>query len=314
MMIKFVEIFKKIEQEYSNEQRRLSVDSCLNVYYGITIDKHLRIAFISKTKPFEMQSTKEIKVTQGKESEEVYWSCFDLIKEEAKDIFCIFCDSLIEAIENIYDEQLALNSIRERFHSWKLLLKSKGKMPYEYYQGLYGELYFIIKYLSKKIGFENSIKTWCGPDGYSKDFSLEDTWYEVKTIGTSADTIKINSLAQLDSNVDGHLVVIMVERMSDEFDEKLSSVPQLYHFILDNLISRELKENFINKTLKYGYIDDDLTINNYKFEVKDEKKYLVEQTFPKLTRNSIKTNAISHVSYEILISTIEKYEEDFNEF
>lgn len=257
-----------------------------------------------------MQSTKDIKVTQGKESEIVYWTCFDLINDEAKDVFFVFCNSLLESITDIEDQSLALTSLQDRYYSWKSLFKNKGKMTYESYQGLFGELYFLSEMLGKQIGYENAVNSWVGPDGYSKDFSTQDSWFEVKTIGTSSTTIKINSLAQLDSDVKGHLVSIVVERMSDSFGEGLCSVPVLYHEILDKITSHQIKEEFINKVLKYGYFDDDDTINNYKFEVKKISTYEVDQTFPKLTRDSIKTNAIAQVSYELMISAIEDFMED----
>ena len=65
----FAEKFKELEKDIVNEQRRLSSKSTLAIYYGITSDKKYRLSFVSSVSPFELESTKEIKVTQGKESE-----------------------------------------------------------------------------------------------------------------------------------------------------------------------------------------------------------------------------------------------------
>lgn len=310
MMNRFIDKFKQLENDLINEQRRISVSSGLNVYYGITTEKFYRISFVSTIRPFELESTKEIKVTQGKESDEVYWTCFDLINEVAKDLFFIFCESLIESIENIEDEYDALNSIRERYYSWKLLLKNKGKMSYESYQGLFGELYYLSEVLGLNQGIEKAISSWVGPDGYSKDFSINDTWYEIKTIGTSSTIIKINSLSQLDSDVLGHLICVQVEKMSDQFDDGMCSVPKLYKKIINKIVSHQVRENFINKLIKYGYVDDDNSRNNRKFEVKRINSYLVDDKFPRMTRTDIKQSAISNVTYDLLISAIDKYKEE----
>lgn len=308
-MINFSDVFETLESESVIEQRRLVIKSCLNVYYGLTLEQHYRISFVSTIPPIEFESTKEIKITQGKETDGVYWTCFDLLKKEAKDVFFIFCDSLIETIENIFDEYEAINNIKDRYHSWKVLLKNKNKMTYENYQGLFGELYFMADILAKQIGLENALKCWVGPDGYSKDFSTSDTWYELKTIGTSSSTIKINSLTQLESDVDGHLITIIVEKMSEQFDEGFCSVSKLYKYIFEQLPNRFLKELFVNKVLKYGYIDNDETINKYKFEIKNINKYLVNDKFPKLSRKEIKNMAIAQVKYELFLSSLEDYME-----
>lgn len=309
-MSKFIDLFAQIENNLVNEQRRIHVNSSLKVYYGITIDKLFRISFISTIRPFELESTKEIKVTQGKEIDNVYWTCFDLLNDDVKNIFFVFCDSIVESIVDYKDDLEALRSLRERYYSWKLLLRSKGKMPYEIYQGLYGELYFLKTELANKVGIEKAILSWVGPEGYSKDFSINDTWFEIKTIGTSSTSVRINSLAQLESNVNGHLVIIIVEKMSDQFENELCCVSTLYRSILNQINSHEIRENFINKVLKYGFIDDETALNNTRFDVKDINYYSVDSKFPKLTRETIKMSAISQVTYDLIISAIEKYMED----
>ncbi len=310
MMNSFAEKFEQLESEIVGTQRKLDVRSSLKVFYGFTSDKKYRISFISSIPPCELISTEELEVTQGPESEQVFWTCFDLKDEQAKDVFFIFCSSLIDAIEGVENELDALTALKNRYYSWRLLMKSKGKMSYEAYQGLYGELYFLSECLSKACGIEQAVESWVGPDGYSKDFSINDTWYEIKTIGTSSASIKINSLAQLDSNVDGHLITIMVEKMSDQYNSGLCSVPILYRSILSNIANHQLKDKFINKALKYGFADDDETINNYKFEVKKVSSYLVSKEFPKITSKLLKTSAINQVTYSIEISAIEQFLEE----
>lgn len=305
-MNNFAEKFKQLEQDIVNEQRKIPLDSPLSVFYGVTSEKQFRLSFISSLVPFELESTKEIKVTQGKESEGVYWTCFDLLNEEAKEVFFIFCESLIESIVGEQDESKAINKIKDRYYSWKLLLKTKGRMSYELYQGLYGELYFLYSEFAQQSSLEEAVMAWVGPDGYSKDFSVENNWFEIKTIGTSSTTVKINSLTQLDSEIDGKLVVITVEKMSDQFNTGLCGVHQLYEAILTNLNNPILKEEFVNKVLKYGYIDDDNALNNHKYEVKSIRYYKVDKDFPKLTRTNVNNPAFSNVTYEILINAIEK--------
>lgn len=309
-MFNFEEKFNLVKKQMAVEQRKIQFNSCLQVFYGITLDNYLRISFVSKIRPYEMVSTKELKVVQGKEADNVYWTCFDLINNSAEDVFYIFCDSLLDSILNIEDEYQALNYLRNRYYAWKTLLKSKGKMSYENCQGLFGELSFIYKFLSKKIGYEEAIKSWVGPQGFSKDFSVSNTWYEIKTIGSSSESVKINSLTQLDSDIYGHLVVIIVEKMSNDYDVAECNIDKLFKLILSNIDSHQIKEDFINKMLQYGYSDDDNQINEYKFEIKNISFYNVNNDFPRLTKEMINNKVITKVAYEISLSAIDKYLEE----
>ncbi len=311
MTINFIEKFENLKEEFTNGQKRLSIKSILIVYYGISIEKHFRISFVSKNKPLDLTSTKEIQVIQGKENDNIYWTCFDLINENIKDTFFIFCNSLVETILNVDNEYEALCSLRDRYYSWCSLLKNKNTLSYEQYQGLYGELFYMVEYLSKNMSINDVINSWVGPEGYSKDFSINNTWYEIKTICPHSSTIKINSLTQLDSNEHGHLVVITLEKMSSEFDDKLSNVLKLYRYILSKIECRELKELFVNKVLRYGFVDDNNLVKNYNFEVKMVNSYLVNESFPKITKKDIKFSSISNVNYEILISLIDEFKENY---
>ena len=307
-MIDLKSKFSEFEPKSLNEQRLLEVVSCVRIYYGLTIDGNLRLSFITSIKPLEFESSKEIKVTQGKESDEVYWTCFDLLNHEDKDVFYIFCASLIDSIENADDQYEAINRLRDRFYSWRILLKNKGKISYESYQGLFGELYLLHECLINDLGVENAINCWVGPDGYSKDFSVNNTWYEIKTIGTSTSAIKINSLAQLESDVPGHLIINVVEKMSPEFNEGLCNVSKIYNSILDKIPSYQLKEIFKNKVLKYGYNDEEDI--KWKFEIKKSTSFKVAGDFPRLTSDTLKTNAIHNVTYEIMLNAIDAFKEE----
>lgn len=309
-MIDLTENFLELENHIFNEQRLIQTNSCLQAFYGMSSDRLYRISFVSTVRPFEMESTKDIRVTQGQESETVYWTCFDLLNNDVKEVFFIFCNSLVQAIENQVDEYLAMSYLRERYTSWKLLMRNNGKMSYESYQGLYGELYFLLKHLSPLSSVDKAVESWVGPEGFSKDFSINNTWYEIKTIGTSSHSIKINSLAQLDSENEGHLVVIIVEKMSEQYNNECCSVNDLYNEIIGKIEDPQIKDKFINKVLKYGFIGTNPTFANYKFEVRNTSYYLVKEGFPRLTKNNVGTTAISNVTYDLMISAIEQYMEN----
>ena len=86
-MISFEQVFSSLADELAGNQKRLTVSSALGVYYGLSKDGNLRLAFLSVAPAPKMESTKLLKVTQGAESEKVYWTCFDLLQHDAQKVF-----------------------------------------------------------------------------------------------------------------------------------------------------------------------------------------------------------------------------------
>jgi hypothetical protein len=111
MMVNFEQIFSDLANELSGNQKRLPVKSALGVYYGLSKEGNLRLAFLSVLPAPKLESTKLLKVTQGAESERVYWTCFDLLQHDAQKVFFTFCENLIEAVTGITDEQKALQNL-----------------------------------------------------------------------------------------------------------------------------------------------------------------------------------------------------------
>ena len=120
--------------------------------------------------------------------------------------------------------------------------------------GILCELTVLKELVGPKDGEKTAIQAWGGPDMQSKDFTLNDTWYEVKTIGANADSIHISSLAQLSSNIDGHLVVVRAESVSPEYGGQSLAVINIIKEILLT-VSDESFENLFIKKIQVLFID-----------------------------------------------------------
>lgn len=62
-------------------------------------------------------------------------------------------------------------------------------------KGLLGELFFLQTYLAPMYGIEKAAISWTGPRLLPQDFIIDDIWYEVKTISSSRDSVKISCFA-----------------------------------------------------------------------------------------------------------------------
>ncbi|MEG1566965.1 MAG: PD-(D/E)XK motif protein [Anaerovoracaceae bacterium] len=308
--IDFNLIFESLSENIAGNQRKIVVDSVLSVYLGISIDGYIRLSFMS-TIPFaKLDSTQVLRVSQGNETEGVFWTCFDLLDMKVKSVFFTFCTDLINSIQNIYNEHEAFKSLRKRYMTWKQLFKrnSKTTIPMELLQGIYGELFFLYNYLIKHFGINKAVSSWSGPDMMSKDYAIVNTWFEIKTVGANKPYVHISSLTQLSSNVDGHLIIIRAEKMANDYNVEQSSVGELFKLILEQIEDESIEFLFASKISSYGYdITDEMF--NTKFSVKSMTMYLIGEDFPKLIEADIARSEIVEVEYSLIINSLSAYKE-----
>lgn len=314
MIINVEEIYKSSVEEFAGNQKRVFINSVLGVYCGISKEGYLRISFMSKNVAPKMESTKLLRVVQGFESQGVYWTCFDLLHNDARKVFFAFCDNLVKAVVDVSDEYGAMQLLKKRYSTWKTMFQhdKEKKISKELLQGLYGELYFLKNYMCRKYNMDIAVHAWSGPDLKSKDFAVDDDWYEIKTAGANAVVVKISSLTQLASSHNGHLVIVKVEGMSDQFEGSDSSVGEIFKYILSELQDDSAKDAFLSKLSNCGFDISDDSFNT-KFDVKSVKIYAVKDGFPRLTENDVPHDEICDVTYSLIINSLNPYlEEELN--
>ena len=309
-MIELYEKFNSLNRSLRDTQYPVAISGAIKAYYGVSKDGFYRISFLSSTNIGLKGVTKAIEIVQGASSETTYWTCFDLKNDDLLSVFCSFGEDMVSCIATEKNETEAASKLRLRYKTWNALFK-KTRIPLseEKAKGLFGELYFMKNFLSKKYNFSEAISAWSGPEQYSKDFAINDTWFEIKTISVHSPVAKISSLQQLSSNVDGHLIVIRVEEMAETFKGADTSINSIIQNILTSLPDNEDRDSFLEKIGKYGFdFSDD--IGNKKYSVKKIEKYLVNDTFPILRENDIGSDAINNVSYEIILKLVKKWMEE----
>ena len=103
-MIDFREMYKDLSDQMSGNQRKIHVDSCLEVFFGFSFDGNLRLSFMSKKSPPAIESTTILHVVQGRENKDTYWTSFDLLNADLKEAYFSFCENLIESVMGVRDE------------------------------------------------------------------------------------------------------------------------------------------------------------------------------------------------------------------
>ena len=302
ILIEIQKIFSELNQK--DFFKKIKIDeSPISIFCGIR-DKDLpSLAFMTSNPPLLIESTQYIKVTQWEEMRGVYWSSFDLTEIRAKKIFYTLCSDLIGVVCRSVNESDAMMQVKNRYFIWRKMFKEASTgMSIEMYQGLYGELYFLCNILAKKVGYKNAVKAWSGAKHTAKDFSLDDMWWEIKTITTGTTEIKISSLTQLESNTKGKLVSVIVERMSEKYDNGYSSIEQLITLIMDEINEESIKEEFLDKVITYGYSAGEDFVSFPRYKVNAIRMYTVDERFQKITSKSLGISEITKVTYSLSIN------------
>lgn len=281
---------------------RIGDNRHLSLYLGKDNTGHYTFEFRGKYSPIKITSSDVIVVDQYKGNDS-YILRFSLNNNELLEYFCTFCEDLFDATKNITVDAFAYRILTERYLSWKKLFRPHTiSMSESEIIGLLGELLFMDDIMIPKWGIPTSISSWTGPEKTHKDFSTENIWYEIKTINSGKNTVKISSLEQLDSNIEGYLVVYSLEKMSSSFNGlKLNKQVQK----ILNTIGTTFREEFITKLSLYDY-DFSPEYDNYVYSLKKCTTFVVKDNFPRLSRKDI-PGEIDKVQYEIILSDIEKY-------
>ena len=310
-MIDFREIYENLSDLMAGNQKKIAIDSCIEVFFGYSFDGNLRLSFLSKTVPPTIEPTSILNVVQGRENKDTYWTSFDLLNIDLKEAYFSFCENLIDSIIGIQNEVTALGMLKRRFITWKKLFQktSDRDVSKEKLMGIFGELLVLKDIVAPKYGINTAIMSWGGPDMQSKDFTVNDTWYEVKTIGANSDSIRISSLTQLASTISGHLLVVRAEAVSPEFNGNCFSTIDIIKQIL-LLVSDESVENTLISKIQSTGIDVFGKETSIKFDVKSVNSYSVSDGFPRITDTNVPYSEITEVHYTISRAAIIRFAEE----
>ena len=228
---------------------------------------------------------------------------FSLEDDDLRDIFYKFCEDIIESTRNSNPTDGFFPIIR-RWDTW-ITFFQRTALPLSENEivGLIGEIHFLQNVMVKKYGTDRALEAFIGIDKAHKDFEIDDTWYEVKTIHNGVRAVKISSIEQLDADTTGKLEIITLDQGTPGTDSSITL----------NSIARQFREqlnqaqliDFDEKLRKSNYIEDERYDDyNYLFIKRDE--YEVTGDFPRIMAGMLPTG-VTKATYEIDISAIQQY-------
>jgi hypothetical protein len=233
-----------------------------------------------------------------------------LLHPDSRDIFASLCESLIQSVIRLNTEQKIIRTVVNQLEKWKTLFEknsSTGLTPAEQ-QGLYGELHFLQKLLSKPDTlFGDALNTWVGADKALRDFQGGNWAVEVKTTSTNnPQKVTINGERQLDDTL---LETLFLYHFSVEVSngngQTLCQKIVVIRKILEN--DTPALSLFNAKLFEAGYLDQHESFYRDRFyQVRSENCYKIENDFPRIKESELR-GGVSDVRYSIILAMCDEY-------
>ena len=227
-----------------------------------------------------------------------------LIDSQLKDIFDTLVLDIIAAIIHETEIKAILRNYTNRLVKWQSLFdkfNQQGLTPEEQ-RGLYGELFFIRKFLTRNPDSQSVLNSWVGPEKQIRDFQFGLWSVEVKTThGNNHQKIQVSNERQLDTrNLDNlflyHLSLESRQQSGETLNEIADSIIELLQNDFGSL------NYFKSKLIEVGYFDrHKLQYTDTGYFIRQGDFYKVEKSFPRIEEKDIR-EGVGDIKYTIMVS------------
>lgn len=315
MMERIKEIWNQLESNTSTVaglfRQRYSDTSRCEAYLGLKYPENYRMLILRT--PFATGKDFNFKYEfKGLKFEKVYDpdnSSFILLNlvlvdKTFKDVFDSLILDVLNDIINETEIKVILRNYTNRLVKWQSLFEKFNEqgLSAESQRGLFGELFFIRKFLQNNPNFLNVLDSWLGPEKGIRDFESEKCSVEVKTTsGNNHQKISISSERQLDTSNLQHLFLYHLSlEVRQQSGETLNQIVDSIQDILGSDFTA--LNRFKSKLLAGGYFDHHRQFyENPGYFIRDEAFYRVENNFPRIEEKDVR-NGVSDVKYSIIVS------------
>lgn len=304
-----MDIIKKFELGAERHTyQRIDSDYKVNIFLGYNDFGQMSMVITEPGKETLVKSSKLIDVKLKRREDGKMALSFELLDGTYKSMFLIFCKDMISICE-LAGSNMAISNALTRWKYWKEMFGKKKQhiLDKQEIKGLIGELLELRDHIWKSWGETKAIASWMGPLQGHKDFEIDNTWYEVKSVNENAIQVTISSLEQLDSDIDGNLVIVRLEDTSTTNTNSIN-LNSIVSSIDNDIQDPDNRELFWNRLDNMGYAYDE-EYNNFCFLFKGIQYYTVTDSFPKLIRSKINPS-IGNASYTILLNGILQFKKD----
>jgi len=305
-------------------KRRLNPDSPFDLFLALEKPGNRRMLLLSTslsnvpdTSSFPQSKGFKIQVVSIPEDTDNHINLELLLTDSRySDIFSILVNDIIDHIDEEIDEVLMIKSFIERLIKWQQFLERYGDegLGEKAQRGLYGELWFLKKYMIPLLGISEGIDSWKGPSGSAQDFQYSNCAVEVKTtVSKQHQTISISNEHQLDDQGLYKLFLQYISLIESKSNgETLSTIVEdIRKLISSNPVSSRKMDELL---IKAGYLKIHADRYNRKsYMIRSSNIFEIQEGFPRIIGSDLR-NGVGDVHYSISVAECMHYAIDESEF
>lgn len=292
-------------QDGQNIGRRADTSHPLDFFVAYDENHNMQMILLSDHLPALPVSSEQILVRANHRKDGKYALCFSLTDGTLREQFVSLCWDIMNCTYSLQNKAQGIKMAIKRFCMWQKLfaeLKNK-KLSDAEIKGLIGELCALKHVVLKRHEAKSAVAGWIGPIGADRDFELQDIWYETKATSLSKDTVSISSLDQLDIDMVGRLLILRIEKASDNVPGSFT-LNSLVNDIRSSLTDAD-RAVFDGRLLSGKYDRSDPKADDayllHRIEIYD-----VTDDFPRIRRSKI-TTAITNGTYNLSIPALQNW-------
>ena len=277
----------------------------LRFYIGRDIAGEHMLLLIEPTKPPLLKNMRGVQITSFRRTDGEWGLLLKLTAPEFLSVFSLLCEDLIISSKGVDTREKGSTFVIFRLNAWRYMLEEGRvtQLSINEIRGLFGELFFLDRYLLPMMNLVGAINSWAGPFGADQDFQHGTQAFEIKTVQPDAQVINIASETQLHSTVRSvHLAVLT-----------LVEVPSNSGISLNTLVA-DLREKASTDVTASAALEERLVLAKYvaqsaydspAFSVVSGSMFFVDGTFPRI-EPSLLPHGVVNVRYQLQLTSIDE--------
>lgn len=226
----------------------------------------------------------------------------------ASDLFAAMCTDVAAATAVCAGDEDAVSAWLGRFAKWRKMLQgsSEGLAPRRQ-RGLFAELLTIRDHLIPRVGLDEAVRGWKGPDGAPRDFELHGCGIEVKSSAANEpQVVPVHGERQLDDSELDDLV--LVHQSLEVLRDSGETLPTLVAELRDRADGLSEAATFEDRLLQSGYADvHEPLYRRTGYAIRRTSFFRVCQGFPRITEKDL-VDGVGAVRYSLAIDACRDHE------
>jgi hypothetical protein len=228
----------------------------------------------------------------------------------AAELFGAMCSDVAIIASAARDERSAATAFCGRFERWRRMLQGGARgLPPGRQRGLYAELLTLHELLTPRVGLDEAILAWLGPEGAPRDFEIDNFGVETKSSAANEpQVVTVNGERQLDDH--GLRGLVLVHASLEALRDGPQSLPALVARLRDAAGDRPTAGMLEERLFQSGYLD--LHAPMYRrtgYAVRRLSLFRVDTAFPRIVETDL-PDGVGHVRYSLAIDACRDSEID----